>query len=163
LKRLLLVVLVIAAVGAIWWFGLREADAPEPAKPPPPVRNFSGGSYPLDFNTLQQNPTFEKDDKQGPALSTEGKDAPVPVEPVPAPVAEGGLAVTGRVLDDRRRPVADAQVSLHLAYADDAAPRTARTDAQGAYRFESVRHPEASGPPGGVSGILSLDEPWRSD
>ncbi|MDF1699830.1 MAG: hypothetical protein P1V36_01535, partial [Planctomycetota bacterium] len=94
MQRVLLALVVAAALAAIGWFGFWEPE-PEPAADDAPrVRNFSGGASPIDFNTLEQDPELKE---AGPELEAKGAEkappAPAPAEQPPAPLVDGTLVL----------------------------------------------------------------------
>ena len=138
MQRVLIVVLAVAALAALWWFGFREADAPVSGPGKDPGAEEADGLYePIDIFEVMEKKGEEGD---GPALEAKGSE-PAPAETPPVAM-EDGLTLVGRVLGKGRRPVAGAKITLASSYDTGLGERFATSGADGRYRLTGVRRPE---------------------
>ena len=125
--RVVLGLVVLAAIAAAWWF-LRPAAAPAPLPPAAPA--------------APAPPPAQAIDEAAPAAPTaDAAPDSAPAATPPAPPAVGGLAVVGRVVDTKRFPVASAVVTLPVP---GAGALRATSDAEGRFRIEGVPRPGAA-------------------
>jgi hypothetical protein len=123
-NRALVVAAVLAVAVLAWW--LIQGSAPEgpvapPARPPAPSPAVSPPDKP-------------PPPKEEPKPAAEAP-APVAMTPSIAPAAAGGVAVKGRVVDDRRFPIGGARVTLVRSAQP---PLSAIASADGGFRFEGI-------------------------
>ncbi len=142
MPRPLLVALAVAALALLAWLGLQRLEEPAPDTAPetPP------SAPPLQEGDADHDETPRTKSGQGPALEAKGQEKPAELPTVePAPPPPNSVTVLGRVLDDRRRPVAGATVSIVVSYASEQEPPTGTTDASGHYRIQGLVRPSTWG------------------